>query len=127
MKHEMEYLFAIAAVGAIAAAAAIALPGTAHADDITVDTTPFVSSRSRADVRQELLGQAQQVRASATEWSLQQGAIFKGRITVPEARADFVSHRTEVSALTGEDSGAFYFKMKSLPPGGTTVMGGPRQ
>lgn len=127
MKRDIESLLAIAAVGAIAAAAAAAmvLPRTAHADDITIDTTPFVSSRTRSEVQQELLGQARQVRAGATEWSLQQGPVLKGQITVPEARADFVAHRREVSALTAEDSGSSWFKMKPLP--GTAVMGGPRQ
>lgn len=129
MNRDIESLLAIAAVGAIAAAAAAAmvLPRAAFADDITIETQPFVSSRTRAEVQQELLGQARQVRAGATEWSLQQSAVLKGQATVPQVRADFVASRREVSALTAEDSGSSWLKMKPLPGSGTTVMGGPRQ
>lgn len=131
MKQDTESFLAVAAVGAIAiaAAAAMVVPRTAFADDITIDTTPFVSTRTRVDVRQELLGQVRQVRIAATEWSQQQGerSTFKGQFASPEVRADFVAHRQEVSALTGEDSGSSYFKMKPLAAGGASVMGGPRQ
>lgn len=129
MNRDIESLLAIAAVGAIAAAAAaaMALPRTAFADDITIETQPFVSSRTRGEVQQELLGQARQVRAAANEWSQQQGMVLKGQVTVPEVRADFVANRREVTALTAEDSGSSWFKMKPLPGSGTAVMGGPRQ
>lgn len=129
MNRDIESLLAIAAVGAIAAAAAaaMALPRSAFADDITIDTQPFVSSRTRGEVQQELLGQARQVRAGATEWSLQQGAVLKGKVTAAEVRADFVANRREVGALTAEDSGSSYFKMKPLAGSGTAIMGGPRQ
>ena len=129
MNRDIESLLAIAAVGAIAAAAAaaMALPRTAFADDITIETKPFVGTRTRSEVQQELLGQARQVRAGATEWSQQQGTFLKTQVTVPEVRADFVANRREVSALTAEDSGSSWFKMKPLPVSGTAVMGGPRQ
>lgn len=129
MNRDIESLLAIAAVGAIAAAAAAAMawPRTASADDITIETQPFVSSRTRGEVQQELLGQARQVRAGATEWSLQQGAVLKGQLTAPAVRADFVANRREVSALTAEDSGSSWLKMKPLPGSSTATMGGPRQ
>ena len=129
MNRAIESLLAIAAVGAIAAAAAAAMswPRTAFADDITIEAQPFVGSRTRTEVRQELLGQARQVRAAATEWSQQQGTVLKGQVTAPEVRADFVANRREVSALTAEDSGSSWFKMKPLPGGATAVMGGSRQ
>jgi len=131
MNQDIESLLAMAAVGAIAAAAAAAmvLPGVALADDITIDNTPFVSSRSRAQVQQELLGQVREVQAAAGEWELQQGerSTFRGQVAGLDARADYVAHRQEVSALTGEDSGSSYFKMRPLAAGGTTVMGGPQQ
>lgn len=129
MNRDIKSLLAIAAVGAIAAAAAaaMALPRTAFADDITIETKPFVSSRTRGDVREELLGQARLVRAGATEWSQQQGAVLKGQVTAPEVRADYLANRREVSALTAEDSGSTWFKMKPRPGSGTATMGGPRQ
>ena len=51
-----------AAVAAIAAAAAIS-SGKAFADDITIDNTAFVSSRSRAEVQAEL------TRSGVNEWT----------------------------------------------------------
>lgn len=129
MNRDIESLLAIAAVGAIAGAAATAmsLPRTAYADDITIETKPFVSSRTRTEVHDELLGQARQVRAGATEWSQQQGTVLKGQVTVPEVRAEFVANRREVTALTAEDSGSSWFKMKPLAGSDTAVMGGSRQ
>jgi len=129
VNHDLESLLAIAAVGAVAAAAAAAmvLPRTAFADDITIETRPFVSSRTRLEVRQELLGQARQVSADATEWAQQQGTVLKGQVTAPEVRAAYLANRSEVSALTAEDSGSSWFKMKPLAATGTAVMGGPAQ
>lgn len=129
MNRNVESLLAIAAVGAIAAAAAaaMALPRTAFADDITIESKPFVSSRTRTEVQEELLGEARQVRAGATEWAQQQGTVLKGQLTVPQVQADFFANRREVSALTAEDSGSSWFKMKLLPGSGTRLMGGPRQ
>ena len=46
--------------------------GTAYADDITVDNTPFVSTKTRAEVRAEVMGQAEALRTASSEWSMNQ-------------------------------------------------------
>ncbi|HWI84369.1 hypothetical protein [Ramlibacter sp.] len=120
--------FTAVAAASVAATAALVLPRTAIADDITVDTTPFVSARTRTDVRGELLAQPALAR---TEWALQKDSYqLKGPLTPAEVRADYVAGRREVSALTAEDSGSSYFKMKPLAASAaaaTATMGAPAQ
>ena len=103
---------ALAFSGTVAAATLAAglslLPGPARADDITVDPTPFVSTRSRAEVRAEVLQGAAQLRAGASEWALQQGQPVQmaGGLSRDQVRADYIAQRDAVQAMTGEDSGS---------------------
>lgn len=55
-------------VAAGLAAAAMA-SGKAYADDITIDSTPFVSPKPRAQVRAEATGQS--LTSAASEWTSQ--------------------------------------------------------
>ena len=109
-----------AAAAAVAAAAAIA-SSDAFADDVTVDTQPFVSTMTRAQVRSEI---KRSDLAAFDEWSLQnRPAQFKSSLTRQQVRAEYVANRDEVRALTAEDSGSSYFW--KMPRTGTSVMGGP--
>jgi hypothetical protein len=88
-----------------AALVLIASAGSALADDITIDNTRFVSSKSRAEVQAEL---QQFQRAGGDPWAqdynpLQSFASGKSRA---EVSAEYRASRDEVAALTGEDSGA---------------------
>jgi hypothetical protein len=98
----MNRKFALALVVAAAAAA-----GNAFADDITVDSTPFVSSASRAEVQDQL---AQFKQSGANPWSNQYNPLakFSSQLTRAEVVAEFIAARDEVAALTGEDSGSAY-------------------
>ena len=84
MKHDSESLFAITAAGAVAAAAVMALPKSAFADDITIETQAFVSSRTRGEVQEELLGQHQHLLGGpeprAGEAGLRQGDELGGAV-----------------------------------------------
>lgn len=97
---------------AILAVAAMA-SGNAYADDITIDTTPFVSTKTRAEVRAEVMGQAEALRLASSEWSMNQAAQPQSAYTSAQAKADYIASRSEVHALTAEDSGSSYFA--SLP------------
>jgi hypothetical protein len=112
------------AVLAIAAAAAIA-SGNAFADDITVESTPFVSTRTSADVKAEFLNDP--MRHGANEWVMQynQPTVFKGTLTPEQVRAAYITDRDEVNALNGEDSGSNYLATYKNGRSATTVMGGP--
>jgi hypothetical protein len=101
---------------AAAALAAVAITaGNAYADDITIDPTPFVSTRSRAEVRAELLDQPELTRTAASEWAMQQDSPHaKSTYTSEQAKAEYKVSRQFVSALNSEDSGSAYF-MKRAP------------
>ena len=87
--------------------------GNAYADDITIDTTPFVSSKTRAEVRGEVMGQSEALRIASSEWAMNQAARPHSDYTSAQAKAEFLASRNEVRALTAEDSGSSY--LASLP------------
>ena len=77
-------------LAATVATAAIAFAGAALADDITVETTHAVSTKSRAEVRAEFLASRQQTAALTREDS---GSAWLS--TAPRAeRAPVVAHAT---------------------------------
>jgi hypothetical protein len=87
--------------------AAAAVAGNAFADDITIDTTPFTGSKSRAEVQADL---AQFKRAGTSPWSTQYNPLakFQGVKTRAQVVAEYTAARDEVAALNGEDSGSAY-------------------
>lgn len=126
MKRNLASALAIGATAAIAVAVAALGPGNAYADDITIDTTPFVSSKTRAEVRAEFMGQRPLATADATEWAMQHNEVphMTSGYTSQQARAEFIASRREVSALTGEDSGSMYLARMSKPAGADMVVAG---
>lgn len=102
--------------------AATALAGNAFADDITVDTTPFVSSKSRAQVQAEI---TQFQRAGTSPWSIQYNPLrsFKSDTTRAEVTAQYVDSRDQVAALNSEDSGSAYLAQHRVRTSGTTLAG----
>jgi len=129
MNRNLASALAIVSTAAAAIALATLAPGKAYADDITVENTPFVGSRTRAEVETELLGQAAQVRAGTSEWATQynQPARIKSALTSEEAKAEYKTSRPFVNALTGEDSGSAYFMKSGVPSNAnpSAVMGAP--
>jgi hypothetical protein len=86
-----------------AIALTVAATGSAFADDITIDNTPAVSTKSRAEVRADLA----QFQAGKTDpWSLQytQAADFKSQLTREQVVAQLKAARAsgELAALTPE-------------------------
>lgn len=98
--------FVIASLVAIAAAAA----SPAFADDITIDTTPFASSRTRADVQAELV----RFKQGVNPWSQTYNQLggFQGARTRAEVTAEFLNAREAVEAYTSEDSGSAYLNAR---------------
>ena len=93
-------ILAVAAFATLASAAA-------RADDITVDTTPFQSVKSRAEVQAEL---AQYTKAGVNPWSIRynQLAGFQSVKSRAQVQAEYIAERDAVAALTSEDSGSAY-------------------
>ncbi len=116
------------AIAAAAIAAVTIASSKAFADDITVDNIPFDSSRSRADVRAELMRRPDLVRAGATEWAMQRNEAPRPNsgYTAEQARSEYKAARQYVNALNGEDSGSAYFaRMASSRARTGATMGGP--
>ena len=106
------------------ALAVATLAGTARADDITVETTPFVSSLSRAEVA----GQLQQFRTSGVNpWSNTYNPLrgFQSSASRAQVTADFLRSRDETAALTAEDSGAAYLAARAPVASSAVVAGQP--
>ena len=99
----------VSTAAAVVAFAAIA-SSNAYADDITVDNTPFVSTRTRAEVQAEVMGQAEQLRMTNSEWSTQSNvaSLPQSDLTRAQVKAEYIAARREVNALNSEDSGSAY-------------------
>ena len=109
-------------IAAIAIAiAATGSAGSAFADDITIDTQTFVSTRTRADVKAEML----QARAdgSMATWVAEASSApvtlaMSRQVTRQEVLADMRINREArlaSAAMTGEDSGSFYLSQVAQP------------
>lgn len=81
--------------------------GFAHADDITIDPTPFVSTKSRAQVQAEL---GTYKRSGVNPWSKAHDPLktFRSSRTRAEVTAEYLAGRDEVTAFTSEDSGSMH-------------------
>jgi len=110
------------ATSLVALAAAIASP--AFADDITPETTPFVSTASRAAVQAELNAFRQ---AGTSPWSQVYNplASFASRQTRAQVTGEFLQSRDQVEAFTAEDSGSFHLGQRNLA--GAPVLAGQPQ
>lgn len=109
----------------LAAVFAATVSGNVLADDITIDPTPFVSTRTRAEVQAELF---QFKQGGTSPWSIQYNplATFKSTVSREAVTAAYLSSRSEVAAFTGEDSGSSYLAMTRGHDAGTTLAGRPQ-
>jgi len=127
MNRKFASILSITTTAAAVLAVAAIASGNACADDITIDTTPFVSTKTRAEVRAEVLGQSEALRTASSEWTMQMNDAPQpsSGYTRAQATAEYIAARREVSALNAEDSGSSYFA--ALPRGmdGTVLVAGP--
>ena len=109
-------------IAAIAIAiAATGSAGSAFADDITIDTQTFVSTRTRADVEAEML--RARADGSMASWVAEAGSApvamaATRQLTRQEVMADMRVNREArlaSAAMTGEDSGSFYLSQIAQP------------
>lgn len=108
---------------AVACVAAIAST-SAYAETPTIDNTPFVSTRTRAEVKAELMGQRQFVTAAASEWTMQNNHVpqLSSGYTSQQAKAAYQAAREEVAAMTSEDSGSSYIARQASRADSGTIM-----
>jgi hypothetical protein len=101
------------------AIAAAALAGNAFADDITIDTQPLKSVKSRTEVQADLK------KPTPNYWSSQYNMTkVTSNRSSKELTDEYIAARREVAALNGEDSGSAYFSRAGYR-GNTSVLGGP--
>jgi hypothetical protein len=111
-------------ISTVLALAAAAVTTNALADDITIDTNPFTSTATRAQVQAEL----QQFKASGVNpWAkgYNQLADFQGSKTRAQVQAEYVGSRDRVAAFTSEDSGSAYLAASRVRDSGSVVAGQP--
>lgn len=114
-RHFASVLTFATTTAAIACAAAMA-SGKVYAETPTIDTTPFVSTRSRAEVQAELMSQPELLSAAGGEWAMQHNQVpqLKSAYTREQALSEYKAARQEVSALTAEDSGSSYLARQAM-------------
>ena len=122
MNRNLASTLTITATAAAAFAMAAMASSNAYADDITVDNTPFVSSKTRAEVQAEVMGQAMSIASS--EWATQMNEPRQtmSDLTRAQVTAEYLAARREVSALNAEDSGSFYFAAMPRRVDGSVIM-----
>ena len=128
MTRNLASALTIASTAAAAFAFAAIASSNAYADDITVDNTPFVSTRTRAEVQAEVMGQAEQLRIANSEWGTQSdhASLSQSDLTRAQAKADYIAARREVNALNGEDSGSSYLASMQHRRSGVILAGSDR-
>jgi hypothetical protein len=109
MNRNLASTLTITATAAAAFVLAALACSNAYADDITVDNTPFVSSKTRAEVQGEVMGMS----SVSAEWNTPMPTPIASNLTREQVTAEYIASRREVSALNAEDSGSSYFA--SLP------------
>jgi hypothetical protein len=113
-------LFLLTAVVGAAATAFIAT--SARADDITMDNSVFVSSKTRAEVNADL----NKPYPGGYPWSSQyKMGVKKGDRTTQDAQREYLASRDEVRAFGGEDSGSNYLNGTAGRTNPTAMMGAP--
>lgn len=103
----MNRITALVVAVAIGSVSGVAFAGTGLAGDITIETEPFVLTKSRGDVRAEFDSFR---KAGVNPWDddYNQLAGFMSSRTRAEITAEYVANRDAVAALHGEDSGSRY-------------------
>lgn len=126
MNRKLATTLTVVSTAAAAFAFTAMASGNAYADDITIDTTPFVSSRTRAEVQAEVMGQAEALRMAGSEWSSNVTAMSPSAITRTEVTQEYIAARGTVNAFTAEDSGSAYLAALQRRSRGLVLAGADR-
>jgi len=118
----MNRFTALAAI-AIASVSAGAFADTGLVGDISVETRPFVSNKTRAEVRAELDAYK---KSGVNPWARSYNPLahFKSTRTPEQVTAEYIAHRDAVSALNGEDSGSAFLAAQAAAAQQATRMAG---
>jgi hypothetical protein len=103
-------------------AATSAFAGTTYQGDIAVESTPFVSTRTQAEVQAEL---AQYKQAGINPWSTSYNPLkyFRSAKSREVVQQEYLASRDEVRGMTAEDSGSAYLAQHRVLGGGSQLAG----
>lgn len=126
MNHHFAHALAVASTTAAVFCAAAIASSPAYAEGPILQDTPFVGTRTRAEVQAELMGRPGLLSAAASEWTMQrnQPSAVASRVTGEQVRAEYLAAREEVSALTSEDSGSSYLAAQRMRMNGDSIVAG---
>jgi len=119
VNHHLPSAIAMGAVTAIAvAAAALIASMPAYADEITVEQSPFVSSRTREEVNAEI----RTPYPGGNPWSGSYNMFQEhGTATSEQVQGEYIMTRDQVRAFHGEDSGSAYVMKAQASPAPTST------
>ena len=100
--------------------ALVAAAGSAFADDITIDNTPFVSTLTRQEVMAQLV-QYQQAGINPHATSYNPLKYFSSAKSRGEVQQEFLASRQTVQAMNGEDSGSSWLTAHRGQEAGTSL------
>lgn len=125
MNQRLASAFAFTSTCVAATLAAALMTGNALAEGPIFEDTTFVSTRSRADVRAELMASGGGTTSAASEWvaQLNDSQPMKSQYTRAQARAEYIAARDQVHEMTAEHSGAAYFAQAPIRARDTVVAG----
>jgi hypothetical protein len=114
----------IAIVIASAASMGSAIAGTSLAGDISIESKPFTSTATRAEVQAQL---AQYKQSGVNPWSNRYDPLrdFQSTKTRAQVTAEFHAAREQVAAFTREDSGSAYLARNAVRGTAQQVAGQP--
>lgn len=122
MTRNTEASLVYATTIAAAAVAAALVSTSAYAESPTIDNTPFVSSRTRAEVQAELKTPF----IGGDPWSSEYNMFGRSSaLSTEQVRGAYKMSREEANALNSEDSGSAYLAKLPLRVKATATMGGP--
>ena len=124
MNRNFTSALAFATTAAAAVVLSVIASSNARADEISMDTSRFVSSTSRADVRSGVLGQSATLRANSSEYQ-RTPVLQKSDYTSKQAKSDYIADRAAVNAMNAEDSGAAYYARQVRSPRAAAILGAP--
>lgn len=115
--------FTVLAAIAFASVSAGAFANTGLVGDISVETRPFVSTKTRAEVRAELDAYK---KSGVNPWARSYNPLahFKSTRTPEQVAAEYVAHRDAANALHGEDSGSAFLAAQAAAAQQATRMAG---
>lgn len=127
MDHRFSSIFGFGSTLAAALLGATVMTTNARAEGPIGESAPFTSTRTRAEVRAELMRGSQLATSFANEWTLQRSEPVQRTSghTRSQAQAEYIAAREQVLAMNSEHGGSGYFPGSTVRSPDAMVAGNP--